>query len=606
MGNSFCKKTIILILTFIATLLYAKNIKAPIDIIFKGNKYIDTTTLEDIVGAKRTSPLGVWKDRVTTINALYIPKLDEIFTLYYKKEGFYNATIRHEIDPKGIHFFIKEGRYIKIRSININSDFNIEDLIYLKKNIRFRAELFSKTKLSIKKKLLQKGYCNYNLNAKAFIDLKKYSADIKINLKKGDLCHFGKIDIEGQGEISDTVILSRLKFKPKDRFDINKIKDGYNELYGLEAFDQVYIKENKIINKKKIKEQYLSLYKLKNFDKLYNNSQKTKSNTIPISVKYKEIEDNKHSQIGVGYATDLRFQAKYHWEYKNFYGNGRKLLFDVLYSEKQKRVENNFFNPAIVLLWDYHLDFQNSVGYKEERAIHEFDEKVAYDKFYLLHQDTDWFNSLGLGVENRDLSNDRSFFLVYPFMKIVYDLRDSKINPTEGLYFSHEMEYGLPYSAKSTIYLKYIEELRLISTIKNITFSAVGRVGAIEVYQNRLPESKKFFAGGAFSNRAYGYQKIGIIKSTNNTTPNRGGYNMANLSVEANFPIYKSFNIGLFSDNTMIGSQQGVWEFSDNIIYSAGFGFRYMTPIGPFKLDFGFNTHKYSQNAIHFQIGQSF
>ncbi|MCK4441988.1 MAG: BamA/TamA family outer membrane protein, partial [Sulfurovaceae bacterium] len=49
-----------------------------------------------------------------------------------------------------------------------------------------------------------------------------------------------------------------------------------------------------------------------------------------------------------------------------------------------------------------------------------------------------------------------------------------------------------------------------------------------------------------------------------------------------------------------------IWEFTNNIIYSAGFGFRYMTPIGPFKLDFGFNTHKYSDNAIHFQVGQSF
>jgi translocation and assembly module TamA len=56
----------------------------------------------------------------------------------------------------------------------------------------------------------------------------------------------------------------------------------------------------------------------------------------------------------------------------------------------------------------------------------------------------------------------------------------------------------------------------------------------------------------------------------------------------------------------MISENQGIWEFSNNVIYSAGFGFRYMTPIGPFKIDMGFNVKDRTQNAIHFQVGQSF
>jgi len=604
MFNSFCKKTIIIIFTlgFVAN---AKNMNAPIPITFEGNRYIDTSSLEEVVGAKRASALSFINQGIATINEMYIPKLDEIFKLYYQKEGFYEANISHLIDDKGVHFFIKENRYIKVHNIEIDSDFDIDDLIEIKKNHRFRAELFRNTKLAIKKRLLQEGYCNYDLNTKAYIDLKKHSANIVIKLKKGKVCHFGKIDIEGSGGIDEAVIKSRLRFESGDRFDIEKIKDSYTALYSLEAFDQVHIKENQIINKEKLRKQYNSLSKLKSFDDIYAQLDK-RSDTIPMDVSYKELKNSMHSRVGVGYATDLLFQIKYHWEYKNFYGNARKLMFDTLYSNKQQKLENNFFNPAIIFLWDYYLDFQNSAGYSQEKDIHKFDEKVAYDKFYLLHQGTEWFTSVGMGVENRDISDDRNFFLIYPFMKVVYDLRDSKLNPTKGIYFSHEMEYGLPYSSDSTIYLKYIDELRLIYTEWGVTFSAVGRMGAIEEYQNRLPQSKKFFAGGAFSNRAYGYDRIGMTSSTKDTNSTRGGYNMANLSLELNFPIYKNLKLGIFSDNTMIGSQQGVWKFTDNIIYSAGFGLRYMTPIGPFKLDFGFNTHKYSDNTIHFQIGQSF
>ena len=605
MINSFFIKTIIIMFTLFVV-ANAKNKDAPIPITFHGNKYISTSTLEDVVGAKRASMFSFLSEDVATINELYVPKLDEIFRLYYKKEGFYDANITHKIDKKGIHFYIKENRYIKVRNIDIQSDFDIDDLIYLKKNSRFRAQLFSDTKSAIKKRLLEHGYCNYELDTKAYIDLKKYNADIKIRLHKGDICHFGKISIKGIGNIDDRVILSRLKFDTGERFDIEKIKDSYTALYSLEAFDQLYIKEKKQNNIEKMQEQYSTLSKLRNFDKIYKEFNSTKSNIIPIDIRFKEIKNNTHSRIGLGYATDLQFQTRYHWEYKNLGGNARKLMFDVLYSKKQKKIENNFFNPAIVVLWDYHLDFQNSAGYSEEIDIHDYDEKVAYDKFYLLHQGSRWLNSFGLGVENRDISNDRSFFLIYPFMKLVYDLRDSKLNPTKGLYFSHEMEYGLPYSPDSTTYLKYIEELRLIYTLWGVTFAGVGRVGAIEEYQNRLPQSKKFFAGGAFSNRAYGYDRIGIVTSNKTTLSDEGGYSMANLSLEANFPVYKNLQLGIFSDNTMIGSQQGIFEFTDNIIYSAGFGFRYMTPIGPFKLDFGFNIHKYSDNAIHFQIGQSF
>lgn len=606
MSNSFCKKTIIILFTLFFVVANAKNMNAPMPITFKGNKHITTSSLEEVVGAKRDSALSLINQGVATINELYIPKLDEIFRLYYQKEGFYEANISHKIDNRGIHFFIKENRYIKVKNIEITTDFDIDDLIEIKKGNRFRAELFTNTKSNIKKRLLQKGYCNYDLDTKAYINLKNYSTNIVIKLKKGKICHFGKINISGSGGIDDDVIKSRLNFKAGDRFDIEKIKDSYTALYGLEAFDQINIKENQITNKEKMRQQYNSFSKLKSFDEIYEELEKKRSSNIPMDIRYKEIQSKSHSRIGVGYATDLLFQTKYHWEYKNFYGNARKLMFDVLYSQKQKKLENNFLNPAIVVLWDYYLDFQNSAGYRQERDIHNFDEKVAYDRFYLLHQGTKWFSSVGMGIENRDISNDKSFFLIYPFMKIVYDLRDSKVNPTKGMYFSHEMEYGLPYSPDSTTYLKYMEELRLIYTQWGITLSGVGRVGAIEEYQNRLPESKKFFAGGAFSNRAYGYDRIGVISSTKDTNSNEGGYNMANLSLELNLPIYKNLQLGLFSDNTMIGSQQGIWEFTNNIIYSAGFGFRYMTPIGPFKLDFGFNTHKYSENAIHFQIGQSF
>ncbi|MCK5854760.1 MAG: BamA/TamA family outer membrane protein [Sulfurovaceae bacterium] len=575
------KITIYIILIFFTLLLstkivVAKGIDQPIAITFEGNTHIDTATLEELIGAKRPASYIFWKDDIATINELYIKKLDEIFSFFYRQEGFYNATITHKINNNGIHFKIDEKKPITIESISVESDFDISPVIYLKEHSRFRSKDFGQTKSDINKLLLKDGLCRHDLNTKAYIDLEKYSAKIIIRLKQGELCHFGKINMDGSSSIDDELILSRLHFREGDVFDLYKIKESYESLYALESFDRLHmVYDTKFTNK------------------------------IPIDIHFKEIQKNTSSRIGVGYATDLNFQANYHWEYRNFYGGGRKLLFDLLFSEKQKHIENNFFNPAVLDLWGYHIDFQNSLGYKEEHDIHNFDEKVAYEKLYLQHRDDKWLHSVGLGIENIEITNDRDFFLIYPFMHLIYDLRDSKINPKEGIYFSHKMELGLPYSPDSTTYLKYLEELRLIYSLSNFTFSAVGRVGAIDIYDNRLPESKKFFAGGAFSNRAYGYDKIGIT-TTSSEDSDLGGSSIANLSVEVNFPIYKDIYMGIFTDSSMVSSKQEFWNFDDDIIHSVGLGVRYMTPIGPVKVDFGMNTQDYSKNGLHFQIGQSF
>ncbi len=543
---------------------------------FEGNRIIETSALEELVGAKRPSFFAKWKEDVAKINEVYISKLDEIFSFYYRQEGFYDANITHLFDEDGIHFFIEENRPILISSIEIESDYDIDEVVTLTEGERFRSKEFGEMKSNIGKLLLKEGRCQYDLNAKAYIDLERYQAKIVLKLKKGTICHFGKITVEGSKSIGEDVVLSRLHFREGEPFDIYKIKESYESLYALDIFENLHMVYDTKFNK-----------------------------VIPVDIRFKELKKKTSSRIGVGYATDLRFQAKYHWEYKNFYGGGRKLLFDALYSERQKHIENNFFNPSVMSLWGYHLDFQNSVGYREEKNIHDFDERLTFDKVYLQHREDQWLHSVGLGIENREISNDKNFFLIYPFVKVILDLRDSKINPTEGIYFSHEMEYGLPYSPDSTTYLKYLDELRLIYTVSDVTLSAVGRVGSIEVYQNRLPESKKFFAGGAFSNRAYGYDRIGITSSSVESS-DLGGDSMVNLSLEVGFPVYKSLHMGVFSDNTMISESQNFWEFSDAIIHSAGLGIRYMTPIGPFKLDFGFNLHKYDDNALHFQIGQSF
>jgi len=573
----------ILIFFLLTNYFYAKKIDSVLTpITFEGNQIVSTSELEAFIGAKKNSPLLFWKDSSAKVDIKFRKRLDEMLTLFYRNEGFYETNISSVLTSSGIQVKIQENRPIIIQKIEIKSDLDITEEMQLVEGERFRAKEFTQMKRDVKQKLLLEGYCSPKLKTKAYLTLEEYAAIIKIDLAKRKICHFGKVTIETNSSTMDNdIVRSRLHFKEGEVFNIGKIQESYESLYGLESFDQLSLDYSRNIYNKK-----------------------------PVNIKYKEVRKNIHTRMGIGYATDLKLQAKLYAEYKNFRGNGKKILIDAVYSDIQKVVETRLFVPYVFSMGDYHLDFQNSLGYSEEQNIHPFDERILYDKLYFSHKSSKWYNSLGFGFEqidtlHSDNPNNRNF-LVYPFMRLIYDQRDSKLNPKNGIYFSHEMEYGLTYSKSNTSYLKYMEELRLIYTpLYDITLSSVGRIGSIKVYANNLPESKKFFAGGAFSNRAYGYERIGITESSVSDT-RLGGYTLANLSLEANFPIYQNFRGALFSDNTMISDNQGIWEFSNRVLTSVGIGFRYLTPIGPFKIDLGANVNDFSQRAVHFQVGQSF
>jgi len=193
--------------------------------------------------------------------------------------------------------------------------------------------------------------------------------------------------------------------------------------------------------------------------------------------------------------------------------------------------------------------------------------------------------------------------VVHPYADVIYDVRDSKLNPKHGYYLSAYMEYGIPYNKEASGYLKTMLEGRVIDTFADLTLAAIGKVGVVEQTSNEVPESKLFFGGGAFSNRAYGYNAIGIILSPTEESI-LGASTMANLSLEADYPILDTLYGALFTDHTMLNARS--YDFFGDVITSADVGVRYMTPIGPFKLDVGFNVQDTSQYALSFQIGQSF
>jgi len=581
-------KRIFIILLCFTTLLVSEEPELPTHIIhFTGQEHFDEERLQDALGVEHRSFFQFWKEDTPRIKDKLLLTLEPSLKSFYDSEGFYNAKFNIKETNTTVEVKIEENSPVKISDINISSDYDLAAMITVKKGEIFRAKDFVNIKNTIIEALLKDGYCSYDLDTKAYVDLDKHTADLRYRLKKGGICTFGKVTVTGLESISHEVVESRVRAAEGERFDTELIKDTYAALYALDAFDNVLVRYDR---------------------KFYN--------VVPVDINITEIKKSHHYRVGAGYDTYVgpRVQAEY--VKKNFLGNAQKLKTKAAWSAKEQLVDLEFFKPAFFSMYGYYIDLGAKTGYSN-LEFEGFKEEKAYGKVFLGYTSKKLILRTGLALENITISllnnmqgnplshaiNEGTFLLFYPYMSMIYDGRDSKLNPKEGYYLSAYLEYGLAYDNKASDYIKTLFEGRFIHTFGDLTLAVVGKTGFIEGNSEELPESKLFFAGGSFSNRAYGYNEMGVILSPVKYSI-EGAMTMANLSFEADYPIWGDVYGALFTDNTMLDAES--FTFSGEVISSVGAGIRYMTPIGPFKLDVGFNVRDISQYGIQFQIGQSF
>jgi outer membrane protein insertion porin family len=128
-----------------------------------------------------------------------------------------------------------------------------------------------------------------------------------------------------------------------------------------------------------------------------------------------------------------------------------------------------------------------------------------------------------------------------------------------------------------------------------------------------VPFFKRYFLGGATSMRGWGRYEVSPLTVTGQPI---GGLTAFNFSTELRVPIWQNLSGVLFLDGGNVWSDP--WDFNLNqLVYDAGPGLRYNTPIGPLRFDFGYQLKRIPgllvngepeprRFRVHFSIGQAF
>jgi len=553
-----------------------------------GEEYFDQAAMLDALGAEHKGMFQFWKDDTVTIKDKLIPTINVSLRAFYDSEGFYDATYSIKETNSSVKIEVKENEPIKVADVNISSDYNISELITFEKDEIFKAKKFISVKSKIAAALLKDGYCSYDLDTKAYVDLEKHIVNLAYKLKKGGVCTFGDVTVKGLNTIDAEIVKSRVRAKKGERFSTERVQETSTAIYSLQSFDSVLIGVDR---------------------KFYN--------VVPVDISVKEMEKPYHFEGGGGFDTYVGARVHATAVKHNFLGNAQQLRLRLAWSQQEELAILEFFKPVFFDIDGFDIDIGASGGYSS-LDFEGFHEKKVFFKTYLKHESERLKLITGIALEGIEISRlddnisllpddaYNTFLLAYPYIDISYDGRDSKLNPKYGYFLRAYFEMGVPTDEQSSLYLKSEIEARAIYTVSDLTMAVVGKMGSVQMEDETyggIPESKKFFGGGAYSNRAYGFRELGIITSPTDYLT-WGAMSMANLSLELDYPVWGDLSAAAFTDNTMLTADS--YDFTGEIITSVGVGVRYMTPVGPFKLDVGMNVQDSSQYGISFQIGQSF
>jgi outer membrane protein assembly factor BamA len=150
----------------------------------------------------------------------------------------------------------------------------------------------------------------------------------------------------------------------------------------------------------------------------------------------------------------------------------------------------------------------------------------------------------------------------------------------------------------------------LFVVANRLTVGSIEPAGEVEA---NVPFHKRFFLGGASSNRGWGRFEIAPLSEVGFPI---GGLSMLDGAAEIRFPVWGNLGGVLFLDYSHVWSQPLTFDLGD-LRYATGPGFRYQTPIGPARVDVGYQWNPVGallvdgkpqtrQWRVHFSIGQAF
>jgi outer membrane protein insertion porin family len=519
-------------------------------------------------------------------------------TAYYSNNGYIRARIGEpqvEFQADWIYITIKidEGPRFKVGSVGMSGDLilpkpTLMGMLRISQNEYYSREVVRNDILRLTDLYSDEGYAFADIYPRVDTNDEKFQVAITYHINKGKQVYFERINISGNTKTRDKVIRRELRVYEQELYSGRRLKRGVRNLYRLDFFGNVAV----------------DTVKGSADDKMILNINVEEKSTGSFS-------------FGGGYSTTENAYLVASISQMNLFGRGQKLELRGQIGSLTNTYSLSFTEPWL-------FDIPLSAGfdlYNQLRTEDDYERASVgggvrfsypvwdYTRLYLRfnYDRSDVYDILESAAESiKDLEGINTTASVTS--SLVYDDRDRLFNTTQGS--NHRLSVQYAGFGGNIAFTKYLVEtgwyLPLFWGLTEFLHAEGGYVS--ENPGGNLPDYERFYLGGMNSIRGFDYRDIYVLDENGDEI---GGDKYVQFNFEILIPLLKDQGLVgvLFVD---AGNVYGGDEKFDltNMRHSAGYGFRWYSPIGPIRLECGYILNPREDEASggnwEFSMGAAF
>ncbi len=330
-----------------------------------------------------------------------------------------------------------------------------------------------------------------------------------------------------------------------------------------------------------------------------------------------EVREKKSlgAEVGISYDSDWGLEGLLSLREENLLGRAKKVTMDVIGGKERTEVRLAYADPTLMAqraTLTAQAKYERSVGeaYTERRISFEggLFRKLRHEYtpgLFLILDDAVTYDVASTAPDAPEPSSTTNLF-VRP--QIVRDTRQDKLYPRDGSYSQARVavsNQAWGSDDELVIYQLWLQDYFELKPnwilAGRLSLDNVAPYGSTDA----VPSTYLLFAGG--NNSVRGFPRDGLGPKDLSGTP-KGGTTRIIGNMEIRFPIYRLIHGVAFVD---VGSlTDGFEEIGfDTFRWSTGAGLRLYTPVGPIRLEYGYQLQEnppLSRGEFHFALGFPF